>query len=158
MSTKPTESQDLVVKVREIKESTRRVSNPDGPDPVIGKFWFTLNVTAVARDLYIPVSISSGKKPTGFSYLIEGTIPGSIKTTDIFCKGEGITQITHGTIIYAKVPTGFTATFAIRIEMRGTIGKSYRTVLYQIQYKFSPMDTRYQKLPLDIKGKMEKFR
>ncbi|HEY0948029.1 MAG TPA: hypothetical protein VGE53_00855 [Candidatus Paceibacterota bacterium] len=158
MSTEQANSQDLAVKVTEIKESARRMPNPDGPDPVIGKFWFTLDVTALTRDLYVPVSISSGKKPTGFSYLIEGTVPGSIKTTDISCKGEGVTQITHGTIIYAKIPKGFRATFSIRIEMRGTLGKSYRTVLYQMQYKLSPTDTRYQKLPLDIKGKMEKFR
>lgn len=158
MSTLPSNTADMIVKVREMKESSRRVDNPDGPDPVIGKFWFTLDITALVRDIYIPVSISSGKKPTGFSYQIEGTVPGTIKTMNISCKGEGITQVTHGTIVYCKIPAGLTATFEIRVEMRGALSKEYRIVIYQIQYKFSPTDTRYQKSSQDIRSKTEKFK
>lgn len=152
------DTEDISVRLKEVKKSTHKIPNPDGPDPVQGKFWFTIDIQAGARDLYVPVSISSGKKPTGFSYQIEGTVQGSIKTASVECKGDGITQITHGTIIYAKIPAGLTASFKIRIEMRGTLNKSYRIVVHQLQFKFSPMDTRYQKLLLDIKGKMEKFR
>ncbi len=157
MNTPIPKESEILVKVREAKESTRRIPNPDGPDPVLGKFWFIIDIKAPVRDLYVPVSIASGKKPTGFSYQIEGTVPGAIKSTDIECRGEGITQITHGTILYCKIPAGLTATFKIRVEMRGALSKAYRILIYQIQYKHNPTDARYQKLPQDIRSKMQKF-
>lgn len=147
----------LLIKVRDTEASFRRTRVPDGPDKVIGKFWFDIDVTATSRDIYIPTSIASGKKPTGFVYQIEGTVPGAIVTTDIECKGDGITQVLLGTIVYAKIPKGLTATFRIRIEMRGQVGKSYGTVLRQIHYKFDPGEARYLKLPQEIRSKMLKF-
>ena len=147
----------LVVDVRDTKESFRRTRVPDGPDPIVGKFSFVIDIAAVAGDVYLPVSIASGKKPTGFVYQIEGTVRGFISTTDISCTGEGITQITLGTIVYCKIPKGMTATFRIRVEMKGQVGKSYRIVIRQIQYKRDPGDARYQRSPQDIRTKMLKF-
>jgi hypothetical protein len=69
-----------------------------------------------------------------------------------------VLQVTHGTIVYAKIPSGRTATFKLRIEMRGVLNKTYGITLYQIQYKWSPTDARYQKLPQTIRSKMEKFK
>lgn len=146
------------VRVRSIKESARKIPVPEKPDPVLGKFWFDVDVSAGPRDVYVPLSVASGKKPTGFVYQIEGTTEGTISTTDISCEGDGITQVTLGTLLYAKIPALMTASFRIRIEMRGRLGKSYRVVLRQINFKLDPGDARYQKLPQDISGKMLKFR
>ncbi|HWH16478.1 MAG TPA: hypothetical protein VNU25_02770 [Candidatus Paceibacterota bacterium] len=148
----------VVIKVKDLKESARRIPDPDKPDPVHGKFWFTIDITALAQDVYVPLSVASGKKPAGFMYQIEGTAPGAIKSTDISSKGDGILQVTHGTILYAKIPAGKTATFKLRIEMRGALNKTYGITLYQIQYKWSPTDARYQKLAQAIRSKMEKFK
>lgn len=156
MSTKATDTH-LFVKVREIEESTRRIRVPDKQDPVHGKFWFEIDVTALSQDIYLPVSVASGKKPTGFVYQIEGTAEGSIVTTDISCKGDQITQITLGTLVYCKIPVGITATFRIRVEIRGQLGKSYRVVMRQLNYKLDPGDARYQKLLQNIYGRMLKF-
>ncbi len=153
----PTSDSNLIIDVRDTKESFRRTRVPDGPDPVLGKFSFVIDITAVLNDAYVPVSIASGKKPTGFVYQIEGTVPGAIATTHIECKGEGITQVTLGTIVYARIPRGMTATFRIRIEMRGQVGKSYRVVIRQMQYKRDPGDARYIKLAQHLRTKMVKF-
>lgn len=147
----------ILVKVRDTKESSRRERDPDGPDPVTGKFWFDIDITAIEKDIYLPLSIASGKKPTGFVYQIEGTAQGSILTTDIKCKGSGITQITLGTLLYCRIPAGMTGTFSIRVEMRGQLGKSYRVAIRQINYKLDPGDARYQKSSQDIYAKMLKF-
>ena len=148
----------IVIKVKDLEESTRRIPDPEKPDAVHGKFWFTIDITATIKDVYVPLSIASGKKPAGFMYQIEGTAPGTIKSTNISCKGEGVLQVTHGTIVYAKIPAGKTATFKLRIEMRGALNKTYGIILYQIQYKWSPADARYQKLAQTIRSKMEKFK
>lgn len=153
----PVTDNPLLIKVRDTKASFRRTRVPDGPDPVTGKFWFVIDVTAASKDIYLPISIASGKKPTGFVYQIEGTVQGFISTTDISCKGEGVTQITLGTIFYCKIPKGATARFRIRVEMRGQVGKSYRVVIRQIHYKFDPSNARYQKALQDIHTKMLKF-
>lgn len=156
--TTPQTGASVRVKVQNREESARRIPDPTKPDTVHGKFWFTIDVTATDKDIYLPLSVASGKKPAGFMYQIEGTAPGAIKSTDIDAKGDGVLQVTHGTIVYVKIPVGRTATFKLRIEMRGALGKTYGINLYQIQYKLSPTDARYQKLPQSIKSKMEKFR
>lgn len=158
MSTPLPAQPGLVVKVKDREESARRIPDPEKPDTVHGKFWFTIDLTAAGKDAYVPLSVASGKKPAGFLYQIEGTAPGSIKSTHIECKGDGVLQVTHGTILYAKIPAGRTATFKLRIEMRGALNKTYGITIYQIQYKWSPADARYQKLAQAITSKMEKFR
>lgn len=147
----------LLIRVRDRKENVKRTKVDDGLDPVTGKFWFTIDITAALQDIYFPISMASGKKPTGFVYQIEGTAQSSISTTDISCRGEGVTQITLGTITYCKIPKGMTAEFRIRVEVRGQIGKLYRIVIYQINYKLNPSNARYQKSHQDIHTKMVKF-
>jgi hypothetical protein len=63
----------VVIKVKDLKQSARRIPDPEKPDSVHGKFWFTIDITASAKDIYVPLSIASGKKPAGFMYQIEGT-------------------------------------------------------------------------------------
>lgn len=148
----------IFVKVVDLEESVRRVPDPLKQDSVHGKFWFTIAITATGKEVYIPLSVASGKKLAGFMYQIEGTAPGAIKSTHIEVKGDDVLQVTHGTIQYVKIPAGKTATFKIRIEMRGVLNKTYGISLYQIQYKWSPADARYQKVAQAIRSKMEKFK
>lgn len=152
------ETAPIAVRARDLNETVRRTRIPDKPDPVIGTFWFTLEVTTLAHDIYLPVSIASGKKPTGFVYQIEGTAEGSIVKTDISCRGDGITQVTLGTLVYCKIPAGSTALFRIRIEVRGKVGKEYQIAIRQINYKRDPGDTRYQKVAQSIRSKQVRFK
>jgi hypothetical protein len=151
-------STDASIKVSVLKKQGRfkriRVS---GPDQGIGEFFLLLDITAVKEAVYIPLSIASGKKPTGFIYQIEGTSEGTISTTNISCKGDGVTQITLGTILYCKIPVGKTATFRILVEMRGKAGKEYKIVINRINYKYNPSDARYQKFMEEISTNTLKF-
>lgn len=151
-------AQPFVIKIRKNDENFKRIRNPDGPDGALGKFYLHVEITAVKEDVYIPISIASGKKPTGFVYLIEGTDQGFISTTEIICRGDGVTQVTLGTIVYAKIPTGMAATFRIRIEVRGRIGQEYRAVIWKIRYKHIPSDARYMETVQEIQTKFLKFK
>lgn len=147
----------ITVRLNESKAHFQRVRNSDGPDIGIGDFFILLDITAVRETVYIPSSVASGKKPTGFVYQIEGTAEGTISTTKISCKGEGVTQIKLGTLLYSKVPKGVTATFRIEIEIRGRLGKEYKIIISRIHYKRDPSDARYQKYVPEIKSKVLKF-
>ncbi len=148
-----------VLKIRVQKKQGRfkRIRNPKGPDGGVGEFFLLVDITAVKEAVYIPLTIASGKKPTGFIYQIEGTAEGAISTTDISCKGEGVTQITLGTILYAKIPKGMTATFRILVEMRGKANKAYKIVITRINYKFDTSAARYEKLLSEISSTTLKF-
>lgn len=148
------------IRVRVEKKQARfkRVREAKGPDSAIGEFFLLVAVTALENDVYIPVSIASGKKPTGFVYQIEGSTEGTISTTAISCGGAGITQVTLGTLLYSKIPAGKTATFRILIEIRGKIGSEYGIVINRIHYKLDPSDARYGKFEDDIAGKVLKFK
>lgn len=148
---------DILVDVKDTEENFRRTRIPDGPDRVIGNFIFIIDITALGKDLYVPLSIASGKKPTGFVYQIEGTAQSSILKTDISCRGDNITQVTLGTIVYCKIPASMTATFRIRVETRGQVGKLYKIAIRQIRYKLNPLDIRYQILLENLQTKMLKF-
>ncbi|RJQ35019.1 hypothetical protein C4568_01700 [Candidatus Parcubacteria bacterium] len=136
----------------------KRIPNPEGPDSAVGNFFLKLDVTALQEAIYIPISIASGKKPTGFVYQIEGTAEGEISTTDISCRGEGVSNVTLGTLLYAKIPVGSTATFRIQIEMKGKWGKEYKIVINRVNYKLDPSDARYKKFDTAIGTKVLKLR
>lgn len=145
------------VKVRKKQARFKRVREPKGPDTGIGEFFILLDITATKESAYVPLSIASGKKPTGFVYQIEGSKEGAIATTDISCSGAGITQVILGTIRYAKIPAGKTATFRIQIDMKGKVGSEYGVALTRIHYKLDPSDARYQKYEGTIAGKPLRF-
>ena len=150
--------QALSVSIEKTQKHFKRVRDPEGPDIGTGEFLFYVHVTAVAETVYIPISIASGKKPTGFVYQIEGTAKGAIATTDITCKGVGVTQITLGTIVYAKIPSGMTAIFRIHVAIRGQVGKEYHIAINRIHFKRDIQDVRYEKFLKEISTSSLKFR
>lgn len=135
----------LQVVVQKSQARFKKIRDPEVRNTGLGEFFLLIDISALGKDLYIPLSIASGKKPAGFVYQIEGTSAASLSTTDISCSGKGVTQITLGTILYSRIPAGKTATFRILIEIRGTTGEAYRIVINRINYKFAPTDARYEK-------------
>lgn len=146
----------ISVRVGKSQARFKRIRGP-GPDAGIGEFFFLIDITALEEAVYVPLSIASGKKPTGFVYQIEGTAKGEIMTTDISVGGTGVTQVTLGTILYAKVPKGKTAIFRILVEMRGRAGGTYGVVVNRIHYKATPSDARYMKFSEELRSKSIKF-
>lgn len=149
----PAIEESIEVRVQKTQARFKRVRNPKGRDSGIGDFFLLIEVTARQADVYIPLSIASGKKVTGFVYQIEGTAAGTISTASISVKGEGVTQVTLGTILYSKIPKGKTATFRILIEIEGRAEQSYKVVIGRIHYKHNPNDARYQRFLGEISSK-----
>lgn len=158
MSTSQTGDGHLYFKIKESKAFFVKEKGEDGRTKSHGQFTLHLDVIALQQTVYIPLSIASGKKPTGFVYQIEGTAQGLISTTDISCKGEGIAQVTLGTLLYAKVPQGKTATFRIFVDMEGSLNKTYKIVINRINYKFDPSDARYKRFDVEIASKPLTFK
>ncbi len=123
----------------------------------IGKYFLLIDVTAGNETLYIPTSIASGRKSTGFIYQIEGTAGGTA-TVDVTFKGEGTMIVTSGTISYCKIPAGMTARFKIVAQVTGSLGKSYKIVVSRINYKLNPNDMRYKRFLTEISTDTLKFR
>jgi len=145
------------VKVQKTQSRFKRVRNPKGADKVVGAYLLVLDITAKKEIVHIPISIASGKKATGFIYQIEGTAEGSISTANVTSKGDGVTQLTLGTILYAKIPMGKTATFRIQVEIRGKIGKMYTVVINRIHYKLNLRDVRYKQYLKEISSNTLRF-
>lgn len=124
----------------------------------IGEFFLLVDITAREEDIYIPLSIASGKKSTGFVYQIEGTAEGTIFTTKLSVRGDGVTQITWGTLLYAKIPKNKTGTFRILITTRGKRGKTYKVVITRVNYKLSLRERRYKRFEAEIVSESTKFR
>lgn len=147
----------ITVKVQKKQARFKRIREVSGPDVGAGEFFLLIEVTAGKEAVYVPLSIASGKKPTGFVYQIEGSKEGALVTTDLSCSGASITKVTLGTLLYAKIPAAKTATFRILIEIRGKIGGEYGVVINRMHYKFDPSDARYQKFESEIPSKFLKF-
>jgi hypothetical protein len=145
------------IKVQKSQSRFKRVKNTDGADQGIGNYFLALDITAKKETIYLPISIASGKKPTGFVYQIEGTSEGKIVTTDISCRGEGITQIRIGTVLYCKIPVGVTALFRIQNEIKGKIGKTYKIVITRLNYKLDPNAARYKQFITEINSDNLRF-
>lgn len=148
----------LTVHVVKRNAHMRRVPGVHGAEAVKGTFLFVLEITAPVQAVYIPLSAASGKKPAGFVYQIEGTAEGAISTTDVSSKGEGVTQVTSGTLLYGKIPAGKTATVRVVIEMRGRVGKEYSIIIDHINYKGDPNDARYQKYETPLVSEVGKLK
>jgi len=135
----------------------KRIKIPGQKDIGHGEYFLLLDVVAGTHDLYIPLSLASGKKPTGFIYHIEGNAEADINTTGIKCKGDGVTNITLGTLLYAKIPAGKKAEIRLLIEIRGGISKEYKVVINRINYKLDLSELRYRRLDVDISSKLLRF-
>lgn len=110
----------------------------------MANFFMAIDVAAEQVAVFIPLSIASGKKVAGFMYQIEGTAEGTIETAEVEVQGKGVSQITVGTLLYAKIPAGVTATFRVLARVRGNAGKVYKIVVTRLNYKFAVTDARYQ--------------
>lgn len=150
---------DDYLEVKRTKSDSRfeRVRKKDEPDKAVGHYLLKLDITAKAQTVYIPLSIASGKKQTGFIYQIEGTGESSIVTAQVKSRGEGITQVTLGTIVYAKIPPQKTAEFTIQVEIRGRVGKVYKFLIHRINYKLAVTDARYNQYLKEIPSDTLKF-
>jgi predicted transcriptional regulator len=49
-----------------------------------------------------------------------------------------------GTLLFAKIPQGSTASFRILTTIRGKIAKTYKITITRINYKLNLTDPRYQ--------------
>ena len=140
------EGKDEYITVKLGKDQARfeRVKVEGEKDKAFGKFHIMIEVTSKNSDVFLPLSIASGKKPTGFIYQIEGTAEGVITTADVTVRGDGVSQVTLGTLLYAKIPAGKTATFRIQTTIRGKAAKTYKIIINRINYKLTLTDARYQ--------------
>ena len=134
----------ITVKVTKDQARFERVVNKGEKDVALGHFYIKMDIAAKTADVYVPLSISSGKKVSGFMYLIEGTAEGQIRTANVEVRGTGVTQLTVGTLVYAKIPAGKIGTFRILATIHGSIGKTYTITLTRINYKLDVADARYQ--------------
>ncbi len=146
------EGKDMYIDVKIKKNQARfeKMKKKDGNDSVVGKFYLEINISAKEENVFIPISIASGKKTAGFMYQIEGTAEGTLATADIKVRGEGVSQVTVGTLLYAKIPTGKTAAFEVRAAIRGKFGKVYKIVFTRLNYKLNLADARYQQYLKEI--------
>jgi len=132
------------VKVKKKQARFQRIKKKDVEDKAVGKFYFEINITAKQTAVFVPMSVASGKKTAGFMYQIEGTGEGQIASTEIKVRGDGVSQVTLGTLHYAKIPTGKTASFKIQAVIRGRFGKVYKLVITRLNYKLNLTEARYQ--------------
>ncbi len=148
---------NITVKVKKDQARFKRIKKDNEPDKATGHFLIQIDITAKSSSIFIPLSIASGKKPTGFIYQIEGTAEGAIANADVTVRGEGVTQITVGTLLFAKIPQGSTASFRILTTIRGKIGKTYKITITRINYKLTQTDPRYQQYLKPIISDSVKF-
>lgn len=132
------------VKVKNKQSRSERIKKKGGADTVLGKFYMQIEVTAKQSAVFIPLSVASGKRTAGFMYQIEGTAEGSVVTAEPRVRGEGVSQVKVGTLLFVKIPVGKTASFEIRTTIRGKSKKEYKIVITRLNYKLSLSETRYQ--------------
>ena len=138
------------VKIKKNQARFERVKQKDVEDKAVGKFFIEIEVKAKQQEVFIPISIASGKKAAGFMYQIEGTSAGSIMTTDIKTRGEDASQVMLGTLRYAKIPVGKTVLFQIQVAIRGKFHKRYKIVITRLNYKLRLTDARYEQYLKEI--------
>ena len=150
---------DVYIDVKLKKNQARflRVKQKGVEDKAVGKFYFEIDITAKTTEVFVPLSVASGKKSAGFMYQIEGTGAGSIVETGIKVRGEAVAQVMVGTLHYAKIPVGETASFELQVEIRGSFGKTYQIVFTRLNYRLKLSDARYQQYLKEWSSKSVKF-
>ena len=138
------------VKVKKNQSRFQRIKKKGEEDKAEGKFYIEIAITAKEQEVFVPVSVASGKKTAGFMYQIEGTAPGSIVTTSVKVQGEGVSQITLGTLLYTKIPTGKTAVFRIQATIRGAFNREYKIVFARLNYKLQLTEVQYHQYLKEI--------
>lgn len=134
----------LEVRVEKSQAHYEEVKQKNGEKKVVAKFFMAIEVTAEQTEVFIPLSIASGKRVAGFMYQIEGTAEGMIETAEVAVRGKGVSQVTVGTLLYAKIPAGVTASFKVLARVKGRPGKVYKIIITRLNYKLAVADARYQ--------------
>ncbi len=147
----------ITVKVKKDQARFERVKVEGSKDKALGNYLIVIEITSKQAPVLIPLSIASSQKPTGFMYQIEGTGEGSVSKADVTVRGDGVTLVTVGTLVYAKIPATKTATFRIQATIRGKLGKSYKIIINRINYKLALTDARYQQYLKPIVSDSVKF-
>jgi hypothetical protein len=158
MSKKPA-IEDAYITIQEIHDLARVRKMPvrSSSLSISGNYALFIDVTATKETVFLPVSVASGRKSTGFIYYIEGNKVVS-SAAQITVKGDGITMVAAGTIPYCKIPAGRTAHFRIFAEIDSKLPKQYRLVVSRINYKLNPNDPRYKRLITEISTNFVKDR
>lgn len=153
------EGKDTYIAVKVVKKQGRfrRIKQKGVEDRAVGEYYLELAVTAKASEVFIPLSIASGKKVAGLMYQIEGTAEGSLATTELRVRGEGVSQVTLGTLRFVRVPAGKTASLQIQASVRGKFGKVYQVVFTRLNYKFRLDDARYHQYLKEIRSEQVTF-
>jgi hypothetical protein len=145
------------VKVRKNQGRFERVKKKGAEDKAFGHFFLRVDVLAEEADIFIPLSIATGKNVAGMMYQIEGTDTASPERASLEVRGEGVSQVTIGTLVFAKVPKGSTGSFEVRVLIRGSFGKTYTLVFTRLNYKLQLSDARYQQYLKEIRSETVKF-
>ena len=122
-----------------------------------GKFNFHIDVTALKEVVYMPISIATGRKSTGFIYQIEGTGEGN-GVGSVNGRGEAVTTVTFGSITYFKILPSRTVSCKIFIEVTAPLKREYKVIIGRVNYKLNTSDARYKRFLVDIGSKTLKFR
>lgn len=147
----------ITVKIKKDQARFERVKVEGAKDKALGNFFLMIEITAKKSDVFIPLSIASSQKPTGFMYQIEGTGEGSVSNASVTVRGEDVTQVTVGTLVYVKIPPTKIATFRILATIKGKVGKTYKITITRINYKLAITDPRYQQYLKPIVSDSVKF-
>lgn len=147
----------ISVKVKKNQARFEKIKKKGRDDIAKGKFYLELDIIAKKVDVFVPISIASGKKTAGFMYQIEGTAAGSIATADLKIRGEGVSQIIIGTLLFAKIPAGKSCTFQVRATINGEFGKVYKIVFTRLNYKLNLTEARYHRYLKEIKSESVKL-
>ena len=147
----------IEVKVKMNQARFQRVKKKEAPDRALGHFFLRFEVLAEQADIFVPLSIATGKKVSGLMYQIEGTDTASPVEASLDVRGEGVKQVTVGTLVFAKVPKGKTGVFEVRATIQGSVGKTYSLVFTRLNYKLALTEARYQQYLKEIRSKSVKF-
>jgi hypothetical protein len=142
----------IEVKVTRKRAHFERVRRAEAADRVLGHFSLQIEVLAEQADVYIPLSIATGKKVAGMMYRLEGTGAATPEEASMTVRGEGVVHVTLGTLVFAKIPQGSHALFAVRVTIAGVAGKTYTLVIARLNYKLHLTDVRYQQYLKEIRS------
>jgi len=148
---------NVTVKLKKSNARFVRTKIEAGPDKAVGTFVLDIAITAKTETVFVPLSIASGKKPTGFVYQIEGTAESALGSASVATTVDGLTRITAGTIEYLALKKGETAILRLTVVTKGKVGQEYSVVVTRINYKLSQGDARYQQYMKPIASQTLRF-
>lgn len=147
----------IEVVVKKNQARFERVKKRGVADRALGHFFIRIELLAEQTDVFVPLSIATGKRVAGMMYHIEGTDTASPERSELTVRGEGVAQVTLGTLVFAKVPSVSRATFEARVTIAGSLAKTYRLIFTRLNYKLALTDARYRQYRKEIRSEVVKF-